>query len=146
MNLRPLRPDQQQKQKPATRWNYHRQSEDFIGWVNKLGLEKTWIGRVAENLNSRFKIQKITLLFLFSLTLSFLISWDSQVSYSGYKEGTLVGSDIKSPTNFEVVDQEETNRRKAEAENSIPPVYDYDVGLYDERALAFRTAFKDLKD
>jgi putative nucleotidyltransferase with HDIG domain len=146
MNLRPLRPDQQQKQKPATRWSYHRHSEDFIGWVNKLGIEKTWVGRVVENLDAKFKLRKIAFLFLFSLTLSFLISWNTQVNLGSYKEGNLVAADIKSPITFDVIDKSETNRRKLEAETAIPPVYDYDVGLYDERALAFRTALKNLKD
>src|SRR5438105_2550088 len=127
MNLRPIRPDQQQKQKPTIRWSYRHHSEDFIGWVNRLGIEKTWIGRLVESLDDKFKIKRIALLFLFSLGLSFLISWNNEVPLEIYREGDLVNSDVRSPFTFDVIDKTETNRRRIEAELAIPPVYDYDV-------------------
>jgi len=130
MNLRPLRPDQQQK--ASARWNYQHNSEAFVGWVNKLGIERTWAGRLAHFLDSRFKLRRVALLFLYSIALSFFISWDFELTYTGYREGDLATTDIKSPLAFEVVDLEETNHRRLEAEESIPPVYDYEVGLYEQ--------------
>ncbi|MDZ4677860.1 MAG: HDIG domain-containing protein [Oligoflexia bacterium] len=138
MNLRPLRPDQQQK--PHTRWSYQKNSEDFIGWVNKLGIERTFAGRIAHVLDTRFKLRSIALLFLFCLALSFFISLDYDVSYSGFKEGDLARTDIKSPLAFEVIDIDQTNRKRSESELGIPPVYDYDVNLYDQLATRVRTA------
>src|SRR2546423_876317 len=99
MNLRPLRPDQQQKQ--SSRWSYKQHSKDFVGWVNKLGVERTWAGKLAYLLDTRFQVRRIALLFLFALAVSFFISWDFEVSYSGYKEGDLATTDIKSPIAFE---------------------------------------------
>jgi len=130
MNLKPLRPDQQQKS--SARWNYQKNSEDFIHWVNRLGIERTLVGRLAHQMDERFHLRRVALIFLFSLSISFLISWDFELSYSGYKEGDLATADIKSPLTFEVVDRGETDRRRLEAEESIPPVYDYDVALYDQ--------------
>src|SRR5438105_5908359 len=92
MNLKPVKPDQQQKH--FTRWNYHRHSQDFVGWVNKLGIERTWIGRAAHYLDSRFRLQQVALLFIFALGLSFYIAWDVEINYSGYKEGDLATMEI----------------------------------------------------
>src|SRR4051812_10441994 len=113
MNLKPLRPDQQQKNQ--ARWNYHKNSEDFILWVNRLGIERTWIGRLVHKLDERFSLRRIAGIFFFALVLSFLISWDFELSYSGYKEGDLSTADIKSPISLEVTDAAETNRRRSEA-------------------------------
>jgi len=143
MNLKPLRSDQQQK--PPTRWNYQKNSEDFIHWVNRLGIERTFIGRLVHRVDERFHLRRIALIFLFSLSVSFLISWDFELSYSGYKEGDLASADIKSPLSFEVIDSAETERRRLEAEESIPPVYDYDVGLYDQLVTRVRQALRGMR-
>jgi cyclic-di-AMP phosphodiesterase PgpH len=143
MNLKPLKPDQQQKH--PTRWSYHQNSKDFIGWVNRLGIERTWAGRLASYLDQRFQLRAIALLFIFALALSFFIYWDIDISYTGYKEGDLATADIKSPISFEVIDIDQTNRKKAEAENAIPPVYDFDVGLYDELIERVKTALRSMR-
>src|SRR4051812_29158668 len=123
MNLKPVKPDQQQKH--FTRWIYHQHSQDFVGWVNKLGIERTWIGRIAHYLDNRFHLQRVALFFIFSLALSFFISWDVDVSFTGYKEGDLAAQDIKSPMTYEFIDIDQTQRKKMEAEEAVPPVYDF---------------------
>ena len=145
MNLKPLRPDQQQKA-PA-RWNYQKNSEDFISWVNRLGIERTFVGRIAHKLDERFKLRRLLLVFLFSLVLSFLISfsWEFDTFNSSYKEGDLAAADIKSPLSFEVVDETETHRRRMDAEESIPPVYDYEWGLYDQLVARVRGALREMR-
>ncbi len=143
MNLKPLRPDQQQKH--PTRWSYQQNSRDFVGWVNKLGIERTPIGRVASYLDSKFHIRRIGILFIFSMALSFFISWDFEVTYTGYKEGDLVTQDIRSPIAFEVTDLDQTNRKYIEAEDALPPIYDFDVGLYDQMVNKVHLAFKNMR-
>lgn len=144
MNLKPLKPEQQQKH--PTRWSYQQNSKDFVVWVNKLGIERTWAGRLAHFLDTRFHLRKVALLFIFALALSFFIGWDLDLTYTGYKEGDLASADIKSPISFEVVDTDQTNRKKTEAENAIPPVYDFDLGLYDQLIEKVRLAMRNMRN
>lgn len=140
MNLKQLRPDQQQK--TNTRLSYRQRTEDFVSWVNRLGIERTWLGRVAHKLDSQFHLRHFLFLFLFCLGLSFFISWDFDISYSGYKEGDLATSDIKSPLSFEVLDLEQTEQKRSQAEANLPLVYDFDVGLYDAQIQRIKSALK----
>lgn len=143
MNLRQLRPDQQEK--PNARWNYLHHTKNFVGWVNKFGIERTAVGRFAHALDARFKIKSLSLLFLFCLAISFFIAWDFDVTYSGYREGDLATSNIKSPMAFEVVDEDQTNQRKLEAEALVARVYDFDVGLYDQQIQKLKRVMKEMR-
>ncbi|MBK9293224.1 MAG: HDIG domain-containing protein [Oligoflexia bacterium] len=143
MNLRQLRPDQQEK--PNARWNYLQHTKNFVGWVNKFGIERTFIGRFAHALDARFKVKNLTLVFLFCLFISFFVYWDFDFSYSGYKEGDVATTSIKSPLSFEVIDEDQTNQKKKEAENIVARVFDFDVGLYEQRIQNFRRAMKAMR-
>lgn len=111
MNLRPLRPDHFKKS--LSRRNYRQRSESFVGWVNKLGIERTFVGRVAHFFDQKFHLRQLSLVFLLCLGVSFLISWDLQENYAGYKEGDVAASNLKSLMNLDVIDQVQTPARKA---------------------------------
>lgn len=138
MNLRPGKTNGQGPKKPQVR---SQQSTDFIAWVNKLGIERTWMGKFAHYLDSQFYLRKIGMLFLFTLGVSFLITWDFKSDYRGYLEGDLVTSDIKSPITFEVTDHDQAYQKRLDAQQSIPPVYDFDVDLYKQITSRVRYTF-----
>jgi membrane-associated HD superfamily phosphohydrolase len=140
MNLRPLRPDQHQKH--PTRWSYQQGSEDFIGWVNSLGIEKTILGRFLLWVDRYLQLKRSLGILLFFMFLSFFISWDVDTRFAGYKEGDLAAGDIRSPLSFSVLDEDETHIRRKQSEENIPPVYDYDVGAYDRLILDFRQTMR----
>jgi cyclic-di-AMP phosphodiesterase PgpH len=97
----------------------------FADWVNGLGIEKTRVGRIFQELDETFQLRRLSLLFLFSLGLSVLIFFDFDFTYS-VRLGERVTHDIKSPLSFKVVDEVSTEEKRRVAENTVPMVYDYD--------------------
>jgi len=141
MNIRPIRPDPEKKS-IERRWNVQQRKDDFIGWVNELGIERTWAGKLAHNLDDRFNLRRVAWLFLFTLFLAFVLSVEYQVSYKNYAEGGLAAEDIRSPLSFEFIDQVQTHQRRIEAENSVPPSYDFDDTIYAEQVARVHQAFR----
>ncbi|MCC6276567.1 MAG: HDIG domain-containing protein [Oligoflexia bacterium] len=140
MNIRPLRPDQ--KDRKPTRWSYQDSSENFVGWVNSLGIEKTLLGQALLFLDQKIQLKRGLLLLIYFIGISFFISWELDRSFSGYKEGDLAVSDLRSPMTLSVIDEEQTALRKRQAEESIPPLYDYDVGSVDRIIADFRQTMR----
>src|SRR4051812_48228079 len=75
----------------------------FVNWVDSLGLEKTWFGHFASRMDERFRLRKLSLVFLFSLLLSFLLFVDFDLHYQA-RVGEIATSDIVSPLAFEFAD------------------------------------------
>lgn len=107
------------------RWNYEDHSQKFVEWVNTLGIEKTWFGKIANFLEQRFHIRRNTLIFLFCLFMSFLILIEIDFVYTGYSEGDTAVVDIRAPRQLELIDEKDTNSKKLLAEQSVPNVFDH---------------------
>ncbi len=112
------------------RSKYEAPSSRFLDWVNTLGFEQTFFGRVIQYLDQRFHLRRISLLFLFCLCLSFLMFSDFEFPYSG-QIGEVATSEIKSPISLTLVDEVATDEKRAEAEKNIPPIFDYDADVYE---------------
>lgn len=114
----------------------------FMDWVNNLGFEQTWLGRLATRVDARFDIKRASFLTLYCLVLASLIFSDIDFTYS-VRAGDVAASDIKSPVNLELVDEVATEEKRLEAEALVPPVFDFDPNahehVYDNVYRAFLT-------
>lgn len=90
-------------------------------------------------------LRRLAFLFLFSLTLSFLLFNDFDFSFSS-RVGEIVSRDIKSPVTFEVVDEVSTEQKKKAAEQQVTPVFDYDRSVYDDLYGRIYSAFRRGRD
>jgi cyclic-di-AMP phosphodiesterase PgpH len=127
------------------RSKYIDQSLEFLDWVNRLGLEKTIVGRIAQELDERFRLRRILLLFLFSLGLSFLLAFDFDFTYQ-YQPGDLAQNDIKSPIGFQFVDEVSTAELRDQAAKKIPPVFDFDRNVFEDTFNRTYRAFRKMRD
>lgn len=127
------------------RSKYIDQSLEFLNWVNRLGLEKTIVGRVAQELDERFRVRRILLLFLFSLGLSFLLAFNFDFSYS-LQPGDVASTDIKAPIGFQFVDEVATEDLRDQAAKKVVPVFDYDRGVFEDTLNRTYRAFRKMRD
>ncbi len=117
------------------KWNhrsrYIGQTAHFVEWVNKLGIEKTFLGRTIVYIEERLNLRKIAMLFLFSLALSFTLFYQFDFPQD-YQIGKIAKSDLKAQFSFEMADSVTTEERRVEAEDRILFVFDYDENLFDK--------------
>lgn len=133
------------KDEPLSRSKYVDHSLRFVNWVNSLGIEKTFLGKTAQVLDEKFGLRRITILFLFSMFLSLLLTLKVDLVYTGYAAGDTAASTIKSPVSFEVIDFEATEKKKLEAEKAVLPIYDLDVDLVERRTSGIYEAFRNMR-
>ena len=134
-----LKPSQQKSNsaKLAGRDTLHNRSKyinnslEFVNWVNNLGFEKTGFGLILQTLDEKFSLRRISILFIFSLLLSFLVFYDFDFSYSVHL-GDVASHDIKAPMSFDYVDQITTEEKRQAAEASVPFIFDYDKYAFDD--------------
>ncbi len=113
------------------RSKYINHSLEFVNWVNNLGFEKTGFGVILQTLDEKFSLRRISILFIFSLMLSFLVFYDFDFSYSAHL-GDVVSHDIKAPMSFDYIDQITTEEKRQAAEASVPFIFDYDKYAFDD--------------
>ncbi|MDX9731676.1 MAG: HDIG domain-containing protein [Bdellovibrionales bacterium] len=128
-----------------SRSQYIDHSMRFLDWVNDLGFERTWLGRIVAKLDERLQLRRLAGLFLFALFLSFILFNDFDFSFSA-RIGETVSRDIKSPVAFEIVDEVSTEQKRRVAEQSVTPVFDYDRSAYDEMYGRIYSAFRKGRD
>ncbi len=134
-----------QKENTSIRSQYEDHSNKFLDYVNSLGIEKTWLGRFLFIIEEKFRLRRLFLVIIFSLILSLLITSNFEFAYTGYQQDEVAGSDIKSPISFEFVDEIETTIRKKSAEDAIPPVYDYDLSVYEPVIQGVYKSFREMR-
>ncbi len=133
------------KNKSNMRTSYENPTAKFVDWVNGLGFEKTLFGKLAHRLDKNFEIRNIAYVFLFCLSLSFLIHYETSPVYTSYREGDIASVDVKSPLSFEMVDEIETAAMRVEAEDSVPPILDFDTKIYEELLDRIGLAFRSMR-
>lgn len=106
-------------------------SNNFGDWAQDLGFAQTPLGRVVNFIDSRLSIRKWSLIFVFCLGLSFLIFWDVDV-YHQVSLGNVAPADIKAPISFQMTDELATEEKRHSAEETVPPVFDYDGNTYEQ--------------
>jgi putative nucleotidyltransferase with HDIG domain len=112
------------------RRQYVDHSLNFLNWVNQLGFERSFLGRLAYYLDSKFSIRRVLLLFLFSLGLSFLLFYDFE-RIGEYSVGEIVPVDIKSPMTLTITDEVATEAARLDAEKNLPIILDYEFDAYE---------------
>jgi putative nucleotidyltransferase with HDIG domain len=131
-----------------SRHNYVDHSRRFLEWVDSLGFDDTFTGRLVSRLDRRFNLRRLGLIFFYCLGLSFLVFFDFDYVYN-VDVGSVATLDFKSPISFQIVDEGATEDKRAEAEKSVPPVFDYDPnvyeGMYNNIYKAFRTLRKEVR-
>jgi len=136
---------QQQKETPAARSKYGDPSDQFLSWVNSLGIEKTAFGKMIVDLEGRFRLRRLFLVIVFSFLLAILITSNFDFSYTGYHQNDVAMSNIKSPIGFEFTDEVETGLRKKKAEDLVPPVYDFDPSTYEPIIQGVYQSFREMR-
>jgi putative nucleotidyltransferase with HDIG domain len=132
------------KAETRSRYNYIDGSKRFLDWVNTLGFEQTHLGRIMHQLDDRFNVRQVALLFFFSLCLSFVVFYEFDFSYK-LRVGEVATSDIKSPLSFQIVDEVATEEKRREAEMAIPPIFDYDPKIYDNLFRRIFLSFRSMR-
>lgn len=127
------------------RTKYINHSLDFVNWVNNLGFEKTFLGLFLQKLDTKFNLRRLSILFIFSLLLSFLVFYDFDFSYS-VKVGDVASHDIKSPLTFDYIDEVTTEEKRQQAEAGVSLVFDYDKYIYDELNNRMYMAFRRMRE
>lgn len=117
----------------------------FLDWVNELGFEKTFAGRLAQRLDDAFQLRRLSILYLFAFVLSVLLFYDFDFTFSA-RVGERASRDIKSPLTVEVVDEVSTEEKRRNAENNVPVVFDYDQATFDEMYGRVYTAFRKMRE
>ena len=128
-----------------TRTRYLDHSRRFLEWVDSLGFEHSPLGRLAHHLDQKLGIRRISLLFLFTLSLSFLLFYDFEFPYQ-VNVGNVASNDINSPISFTVVDEIATERKRLEAESSMPPVFDYYPDVYENVYNRIYKSFRQMRE
>lgn len=133
------------KEEIHLRKKYVDQSRQFLAWVNTYGFEQSSLGRLLYRLNRRFNLKSISLLFLYTLLLSFLIFYDFSLPYN-VSVGEIASSDIKSPLTFQMVDEVATEQKRVEAEKALPLVFDYRPNLYEPVYTQVYQPFREMRE
>lgn len=132
------------KNEVHVRSKYVAHTLQFIGWMNKFGFEKSFLGQVAYKLEKRFHVRRISLLFLFCLVLSVLLFVDLNVPYRA-TEGVTTQVDLKSPITFTIVDEVATEAKRREAEMGVLGLFDFDPEVYRKADSRLYRAFQSMR-
>lgn len=82
----------------------------------------------------------LILFFAIAVTLITTFSW--QRVPKGMEEGMIATRDIKADRNYEIIDEEATDKLKEDASQSVLPVYNFDAGVAKALAGRIHTAFE----
>ncbi len=130
------------------RSHYLGPSHRFANWVDDIGFDKSGVFRKLSAFDQKFKLKIRSLIFIFCLLLSFVIFWDVDVQYD-VELGDVAPADIKSTISFQMIDVTGTEAKKALAESSIAPVFDFDPNIYENLInriyKSFRTMRKEVR-
>lgn len=126
------------------RTKYIDHSLSFLTWVNALGLEKSYFGRLFQVLDEKYSLRRVGLIFLFSLGLSFILY--TEFDYIGdYDVGDVAFVDIKSPFDLQIKDEITSEARRIEAEQNMPLIMDYEVEAFEPVYSRIYKAFREMR-
>ncbi|MEI6092944.1 MAG: hypothetical protein WCQ47_04590, partial [bacterium] len=91
------------------------------------------------------KFNLMWFLVLSSIIISVIINVNLTKPYKSYKLGEFADRNIKASQSLEFEDWEATERAVKEAEQHIPPVFDYDPAAYTTTEQHVHEAFKTLR-
>ncbi len=130
---------------PATRVNYEDHSLKFLDWVDSMGLEKTFIGRIIQIVEERFFIRRAAFVFLYCVLLSYTIFFQIDIPYN-FNVGDVAKFDVVSPIGFEMTDEVTTEEKRVRAEYAVPMVYDYDTSVFERVSMGVIHSFRTMRN
>jgi len=129
---------------PATRVNYEDHSLKFLDWVDSIGLEKTFFGRVVQIMEEKFFVRRAAVIFLYCVLLSYTIFYQFDIPYN-FNVGDVAKFDVISPIGFEMTDEVTTEEKRLKAEYSVPIVYDYDTSVFERVSVNLIHSFRTMR-
>jgi putative nucleotidyltransferase with HDIG domain len=129
------------KEVPHTRVNYEDHSLKFLDWVDRLGLERTFLGRVAGRIEEKLQTRRFAFVFIFTLILAYAITFEVRTPMN-FQLGDVVKYDVVSPVTFEMVDEVTTEEKRVRAELSVPIILDFDPTVFERVSSHVYQAFR----
>ncbi|MGZ5280242.1 MAG: HD family phosphohydrolase, partial [Pseudobdellovibrionaceae bacterium] len=123
------------------RVNYEDHSLKFLDWVDRLGLERTFLGRLAGRIEDKLQTRRFAFVFIFSLLLAYAITFEIRTQMD-FQIGEVVKYDVVSPVSFEMVDEVTTEEKRVRAEMSVPLIMDFDPSVYERVSSSVYRAFR----
>ncbi len=123
------------------RVNYEDHSLKFLDWVDRLGLERTFLGRLAGRIEDKLQTRRFAFVFFFSLILAYAITFEIRTQMD-FQIGEVVKYDVVSPVSFEMVDEVTTEEKRMRAEVSVPLILDFDPAVYERVSSSVYRAFR----
>ncbi|WP_413944449.1 HD family phosphohydrolase [Bdellovibrio sp. HCB-162] len=129
---------------PATRVSYEDHSLKFLDWVDSIGLEKTFFGRIVQIMEEKFFIRRAALIFLYCVLLSYTIFYQFDIPYN-FNVGDVAKFDVASPIGFEMTDEVTTEEKRLKSEYAVPIVYDYDTSVFERVSVNLIHSFRTMR-
>lgn len=133
------------KKTPAqSRTKYEDHSQKFLDWVDHLGLEKTFFGRLLSELETRFLLRRSAIVGVFCVIISYLIYFQIRIPHN-FVVGEVARIDYISPISFEMVDEVTTEEKKLRAEYNLPVIFDYDPQVLERITQGIYRGFRNMR-
>lgn len=129
---------------PATRVNYEDHSMKFMDWVDSMGLEKTFFGRLFQFLEEKLHLKRVSFLFLYCVLISYTIFYQIEAPYN-FEVGDIPKFDVSSPIGFEMTDEVTTEDKKLKAEQAVPIIYDFDTSVFERVSINLIQSFRTMR-
>ncbi|MCE3010427.1 MAG: HDIG domain-containing protein [Proteobacteria bacterium] len=129
------------KETPNSRVNYEDHRLRFLDWVDRLGFERTFFGRVVVRFEEKFQLRRFAFVFLFALVLSYAITFEVRTPLN-FAIGDTAQFDVISPINFEMVDEVTTEEKRIKAEMAIPTIFDFDNQVFERVSSSVYRSFR----
>lgn len=126
------------------RVNYEDHSLKFLDWVDRLGLERTFLGRIAVRIEEKLQTRRFAFVFLFALILAYAITFEVRTP-TDFQIGEVVKYDFISPVSFEMIDEVTTEEKRVRAELSVPIILDYDPSVFERISGHVYSAFRAMR-
>jgi putative nucleotidyltransferase with HDIG domain len=123
------------------RVNYEDHRHKFLDYVDRLGLEKSFVGRWFQYLEEKFQIRKFAFVFLFSLILAYALTFEVRMP-TNFQVGEVAKVDVVSPLSFEMVDEATSEEKRLRAENTVPVIFDFDPGVFERVSASIYRSFR----
>ncbi len=123
------------------RVNYEDPSLKFLDWVDRLGLERTFLGRIAGRIEDKIQTRRFAFVLIFTLLLAYAITFEVRTPLN-FEIGDVVKYDVSSPVTFEMVDEVTTEEKRVRAEQAVPIILDYDPTTFEKVSSQVYRAFR----
>lgn len=129
---------------PHMRYKYEDYTHPIVDWVNQLGLEKKWWGRLLLKAEARLHLRQLVVLLIFSFLVSWVVSFELPIPIT-YQVGEVATTTLSSPLSFQMIDEVSTEEQRRDAAARILPVFEYDLDIFDRVSSKVLFTFRKLR-